>query len=146
MKIFLDENIEAGVASALTCVYVGHTFVSAFSDVQRYCNVDDPALFARLAADDFHVIITQDRRQLADDTERRALHDAGLHWIGQRHVDVDGVAGTAFRLATICSGLAVVLENLTDQPTAFRLKGVERLSAQRLAGHEPLWREAWGTP
>lgn len=130
MKFFVDENVNAGCLDPLRTTYRAHEFRYAFDE--GLSSTNDIPLFQMLAKRRYDAIITKDRQQLRNDDERRALFDAGLHWIGHNAKDHDGLMGIAIETATVTAGLIYVLNDWRPQPHAYRVKGVETQISQRL--------------
>lgn len=135
MRFFLDENETSAVLPPLRAVFFDHEFKHAHE--LGFGGRTDTALIAEVAALGFDAIITRDRNQLRDPTERQAYVDAGIHWIGHSEPAADGLLLIATISAAYLAAMPHVLEELANVscPTAFRVKkfGLER--EQRLAVH-----------
>lgn len=130
MKFFVDENVNAGCMDPLRSTYRAHEFRYAFDE--GLSSTDDIPLFDILAKRRYDAIITKDREQVRNEDERRALFDAGLHWIGHKAKDHDGLMGIVVETATVTAGLIYVLTDWRAQPHIYRLKGVETQVGQRV--------------
>lgn len=140
MKFFIDENVNHGCLEPLRTLYRDHDFRSAFDE--GLSGTLDIPLFEELRAQRYDAIITKDQRQIANDDERRALHQAGLHWIGHRAKTHNGLFGIVVETATVTAGLIHVLQNWRTDPHVYTLKGVEAETSQRLKV-EPVERDRW---
>lgn len=143
MKFFVDENVNRGCLEPLRTVYRAHDFDYAFDE--GLSGTNDIPLFEMLTKRRYDAIITKDREQLRDDAERRALFDAGLHWIGHKAKDRDGLKGIAIETATVTAGLIFVLEDWRPVPHVYSLTGIETQVSQRVKIF-PAERERWGLP
>lgn len=140
MKFFIDENVPEPVCGSLTALFLTHEFVSAFQDA-KYQGIDDVPLFRLLSKRGFHAIITQDKNQLKNPKERRALFDCNLHWIGHNMNKETGLRSIALTSATISAGFQFVLDSWVDEPHVYRLTGVRSQISQRLK-RSPVWNES----
>jgi PIN like domain len=131
VRFFLDENESEVILGPLRLLYDSHEFV-VWSD-EQLGGLDDVPLFEALAVRGFDALITRDKNQLSDKNERRALIEAGLHWIGHKEPEA-GLAGLASLTAGYISAFPHILEHLESRPpcTAFHVSRVPRESGQRL--------------
>jgi PIN like domain len=143
VKFFLDENVNRGCLEPLRALYRSHDFHYAFDE--GLSSTDDVPLFEILQHQRYDAIITKDRHQLSDDAERRALYDAGLHWIGHKAKQHDGLFGIVVETATVTAGLIFVLRDWRPEPHVYTLRGVESDTTQRLK-IAPVERAAWNLP
>ncbi|SLH95636.1 Uncharacterised protein [Mycobacteroides abscessus subsp. massiliense] len=143
MKFFVDENVNAGCLDPLRSTYRAHEFRYAFDE--GLSSTNDIPLFETLAKRRYHAIITKDRQQLRNEDERRALFDAGLHWIGHNAKEHNGLKGIAIETATVTAGLIFVLANWHPQPHIYRLRGIETEVSQRVR-MTAVELEKWGLP
>ncbi|MBB2921280.1 hypothetical protein [Cellulomonas cellasea] len=130
MRFFLDENLPATLREPLSAVYYDHDFVSGHGT--DLVGEPDLALFPALAARGYDALVTQDKAQLSDEDERRALYDAGLHWVGLSMKSHKGLRGIALMSAAVVAGVSYVLDDWRSEPHAYRLRGVESEASQRV--------------
>jgi hypothetical protein len=125
MKFFLDENFPAVVAGPLHAVYDGqHDFVSAYSDPDRYIQVDDLELIPRVASDGFAAFVTFDRAQMSRPAERDAMRLAHLHWVGMRTKEsLDGLRNLSWLASSLLGALPHLLNQVPQEPHIYKLKG-----------------------
>lgn len=143
MKFFVDENVNRGCLEPLRTVYREHKFDYAFDE--GLSGTNDIPLFDILAKRRYDAIITKDREQLRDDEERRALFDSGLHWIGHKAKDHDGLKGIAIETATVTAGLVFVLHEWRTEPHVYSMMGIETQVSQRVK-IMAVERERWKLP
>ncbi|MFT4200494.1 hypothetical protein [Gordonia sp. (in: high G+C Gram-positive bacteria)] len=143
MKFFLDENVNYGSLAPLRAVYAEHEFRHAYDE--GFSGVEDIPLFGRLGEQSYDAIITKDRNQLSDSEERRALFDAGLHWIGHRAKDHKGLKAVSIETATVTAGLIYVLNDLRPEPHSYLLKGIPSEQSQRVKV-QAVGLAGWGRP
>jgi hypothetical protein len=91
VRFFLDNNLSLRLVAPIVALLPGHSCGCAREE--GLTAVDDIPLFAELSSRNFDAIITRDRNQLADNDERQALIDSGLHWLGTKDTQVGGFAG-----------------------------------------------------
>lgn len=120
MTIFyVDENLSPTLAHSLSKIFLQHKFL--WPQMTGLLSTDDVPLFGDLAARDVGCLITLDRQQLKDPEERDGLRAAGLHWLGiSGDVDGKGAERIAAHLAMAAPGVAHVLKDWRDRPTAYR--------------------------
>lgn len=126
-KFYVDENLIATVADALSQVYRLDWFGTPVSE-HLTGGVNDLTLFDDLSARDYTAIITMDAHQLDDDAERTALAASGLHWIGFSMQGLRGPDALSMQTATILAGLPLVLEHWQARPSAYRLGDVRTIA------------------
>ena len=143
MKFFVDENVNYGCMDPLRTLYREHRFHHTFDE--GLSGTNDIPLFDLLHKQRYDAIITKDRQQLSDDTERRALFEAGLHWIGHRAKEHDGLFGIVVETATVTAGLIFVLRDWRPEPHVYALKGIEAQTTQRVT-ISPVERDRWNLP
>lgn len=143
MRFFVDENVNSGCLEPLRSTYRTHEFGYAFDE--GLSSTNDIPLFELLAERRYDGIITKDREQLRNEDERRALFDAGLHWIGHSAKDHNGLMGIAIETATVTAGLIFVLNDWRPQPHIYRMKGVETQVGQRVR-ITAVELDKWGLP
>lgn len=130
MRFFLDENLPATLRDPLSAVYYEHEFLSGHNTA--HVGRLDLDLFPVLAQEGYDALLTQDKAQLRDDAERRALYDAGLHWVGLQMKPHSGLRGIALMSAAVVAGMSYVLDDWRAEPHVFRLRGVESERTQRV--------------
>lgn len=141
MRFFFDENFPPLVTEARVAVYgTNHDFVSAYDDPARYVSVLDPDLIPLIRGGGFDAIVTFDRQQLKRPEERKAVFDAGLHWIGLRMKAPQGPDGIAWLCASILAALPHLLDHVSVAPQVYRLKGAPGEAGQVLTA-TPVWND-----
>ena len=132
MKFLIDENVNTAVVSVLRVTFTEHGFSTVLE--QSWSGLEDVPLFKAMVSGQFDVLVTRDRDQLRDKSERSALRDCGLHWMGVTAPRYSGVKGMALETAAIVAGLPYVLEGLPThaEPTAFHIRGIPSEPSQRL--------------
>jgi hypothetical protein len=122
--------VNFGCVEPLRATYRQHDFRHAWDE--GLSGEKDIPLFQTLQDQRYDAIITKDRNQLRDESERRALLDAGLHWIGHKARGRAGLEGIALETATVTAGLIYVLGEWRNQPHVYAIKGIEAEAGQRL--------------
>ncbi|MBP2338460.1 hypothetical protein JOF41_004638 [Saccharothrix coeruleofusca] len=133
MKFFIDENLPHSLVGPLGVLFREHGFHSCHSE--GLTGVQDIPLFQVLSAGGFTAIITKDARQVrANDAERRALHDCGVHWIGVRQPSVGGLKLMAAWVAGLTAAMPHILDRLgqVSTPSWFRVNGIPHEASQRM--------------
>ncbi|WP_067823753.1 hypothetical protein [Nocardia inohanensis] len=135
MKFFLDNNETEAILTVLRPVFHVETFrTAADEDLQDALDID---LFTELHDREFDAIITRDKNQLANQDEKNALRLSGLHWIGHKDPNTDGINIITCLTAGYLSAFPHVLSEMrsAEGPTAFHVRGVERDIRQRIRMH-----------
>jgi restriction endonuclease Mrr len=134
VKFFLDANETAVILPVLAQVF-GDDHVFRTAAEENLADVDDIPLFAELRKRRFDALITRDKNQLADSSEREALRNAELHWIGHAEPKVRGREIITTLGAGYLAAFPHVVEALeaATAPTSCRVKAVPRQRGQRLS-------------
>jgi hypothetical protein len=138
VRFLIDENVNVSVCDPLRILFPDHEFTTVVE--QGFVGLLDVDLFEAMSVAGFGALVTHDRRQLqADSSERQALRDRGLHWIGIKPSGRPGIVGAALETAALVAGLPYVLADLDQStvPTAFHLRNVPFEHDQRVKA-EPL--------
>jgi hypothetical protein len=114
LKLFVDENLMPALAEQLASIYRAHQFRPAAQD--GLLGVDDLDLLVALRDLDYDAIITLDRQQLANDSERSTLAACGLHWVGVPELGGRGVHRLALVTAVAATGMHHVIQQWQDAP------------------------------
>ena len=130
MRFLVDQNANREIPRVLSALYDTHGFEHAYD--LGWSELNDLTLFDTMRDEGFDALITRDKNQIADRTERQKLKDCGLHWIGYRSPKPPGILGIALETATALAGMPFVLAHDREHPTAFRLKGIQAEQGQRL--------------
>lgn len=139
MRFFLDENFPPLVADALVAVYgLEHAFSSAYEDRGRYASVLDIPLMPLVRDAGFDAIVTFDRQQMAKAEERKAVFDAGLHWVGLKMNAPEGPDGIAWLSSSMLAALPHLIDHTPDAPQVYRVKGALRQATQVMST-TPVW-------
>jgi PIN like domain len=129
VRFFLDHNLSPRLIHTIAAILPEHDYCCARDE--QLTNVDDIPLFAELCRRGFDTLITRDRQQLVDASERGALIGSGLHWLGVREPKVGGLIGLALDSAAITIGLTLVLPDLGAVQRAYRFQAVPHQKDQR---------------
>lgn len=132
MRFFLDNNETDAILPVLKLVFPSQNFRTAAQESLE--DALDIPLFAELKRRGFDAIITRDKNQLADPDEKKALRNCGLHWIGHRDPNTEGINIITSLTAGYLSAFPHILKFLdhATEPTAFHVRAVERDIAQRV--------------
>lgn len=143
MRFFLDENLPVVAVPPLRAIFGSrHDFETARSlDVE---GVDDVDLYPRVRAAGVLAIISKDDRQLRVEAERRGLFQNQLSFVHLRTTKIAGQKGLALTVASLTAGIPYIEERWMPEPYVFRLKGLQSAFTERIASHQPIWREHWG--
>ena len=143
VKFFLDENMPVVAVPPLRALFEGrHEFETAHSlDVT---GVDDVDLYPRVRQAGVLAIISKDDRQLKVEVERRGLFENHLSFVHLRTTAIAGRKGLALTVASLTAGIPYIEERWMPEPYVFRLKGLQSAFTERVATHQPIWRDHWG--
>lgn len=132
MKFFLDENETDEILRVIRPVFHEHEFRTAAEE--GLLDTDDIPLFGEVSKRGFTAIITRDRNQLANPDEREALRTNGLHWIGHKEPDTQGISIITSLTAGYLAAFPHVLDALSTAkvPMSFRVKAIPKLATQRV--------------
>ncbi len=132
MKFFLDNNETPQILSVLAPVYRQHEFRTAVEE--HLTDLLDIPLFQELSNRGFDAIITRDRNQLGDPAERGALRSAGLHWIGHKEPNTEGISIITSLTAGYLSAFPHILNEISAAtcPLSFRVQAIPRELKQRV--------------
>lgn len=113
MRILLDEDVPYAVRGLLGAVLRGHD-VDHVDDL-RWKSKKDGFLVRDAASRGYDVFVTNDRSQLVDPEECRAIKDSGPHHVLYSQ-DVQGPDGLALAVAAILAGMPRLVRELEDAP------------------------------
>lgn len=125
MRILLDEDVPVIVGDFLRLVLTGHQ-VDHVQDLQ-WKGKADRFVVRDAATRGYDMLVTNDRRQLADPEESRAIKRAGLHHV--RYEQTAGRRGLALAVASIVAALPRLVEELEGKPQ--RLVRIHALRDER---------------
>ncbi|WP_440102205.1 hypothetical protein [Streptosporangium sp. H16] len=111
MRLLLDENVSRPLHQAIIAFVLGHEIVHLL-DLDRWSGTRDENLYPRAVAEGFHVILTNDARQMQRPREVEAIAASGLHRIEYPHKH-PGMIGIGLAIATVAAGLPAALNLLT---------------------------------
>ncbi|WP_228002115.1 hypothetical protein [Nocardia australiensis] len=133
MRFFLDNNETDAILPVLKLVFHEHEFRTAAEE--KLQDALDIPLFYELRSRTFDAIVTRDKNQLSRADEKAALRESGLHWIGHRDPNTEGINIITSLTAGYLSAFPHILKHLErrPEPTAFHVKAVERSPGQRVA-------------
>lgn len=143
MKFFLDENLPVVAVPPLRAVFGDrHDFETAHS--LGVTGVDDVDLYPRVRDAGVLAIISKDDRQLKVEVERRGLFENHLSFVHLRTTTIAGRKGLALTVASLTAGIPYIEERWMPEPYVFRLRGLQSGFTERIASHQPIWRDHWG--
>jgi PIN like domain len=111
MRILLDEHVPIQALDLLTRVLEPHE-VDHVHRI-RWRGKQDLFLFGDAAARGYHLLLTNDRRQLSDPHECDALKRAGIHHV--RYEQGEGLRGLALAVAAILAAMPDVVDALENE-------------------------------
>lgn len=128
MKILIDEqtpvqfsaSIAAGLGPAYEVVHVHDLGWSGTKDVE---------LLKRAESKGFDLIITNDRDQINDPAESRAIRRSGIHHLLYPRFGGKGFSGFTLTLAALLAALPAVLAAIADSDNQLFIK-VRKISPQ----------------
>nr|WP_277816701.1 MULTISPECIES: hypothetical protein [Microbacterium] len=143
VRFFLDENMPVVAVPPLRAVFGDrHEFETART--LGVTGVDDVDLYPRVRAAGVLAIISKDDRQLRVEIERRGLFENQLSFVHLRTTTIAGQKGLALTVASLAAGIPYIEERWMPEPYVFRLKGLQSAFSERIASHQPIWRDRWG--
>ncbi|MDF5753149.1 hypothetical protein [Spongiactinospora sp. TRM90649] len=84
MRLLLDDDVPRPVHQVLTSFVLSHDIVHSL-DLAGWSGTRDEALYPRAAAEGFHVVVTNDGRQMQRAREVAAIAATGPHRIEYPH-------------------------------------------------------------
>lgn len=137
VRLLLDENVSRPLHQAITAFVLHHEIVHLL-DLDRWSGTKDEKLYPRAAAEGFHVVLTNDARQMQRPREVEAIATSGLHRIEYPHRH-PGLIGIGLAIATVAAGLPVALALLAeaDEQRLATLRGIDPTPASRLRIVDP---------
>ncbi|GAB2924560.1 DUF5615 family PIN-like protein [Streptomyces mayteni] len=117
MKLLLDENVPRPMAEIVRILLTKHEVVHVH-ELKGWAGTKDIELYARAETEGFHVVITNDTKQLSRPLEVAAIAASGLHRIEYRQNNKHGgLVGLGTAIATVCAALPTRCPT-SKQPTA----------------------------
>ncbi|MBF8187839.1 DUF5615 family PIN-like protein [Nonomuraea sp. K274] len=137
MRLLLDENVPRPLHQVLTSFVLNHDIVHLL-DLSGWSGTRDETLYPRAAAEGFHVVLTNDGRQMQRPREVAAIAASGLHRIEHPHKH-PGLVGMGAAIATVAAGLPSALALLEESSGSrlITLRGVDPTLASRLRVTDP---------
>nr|WP_062333424.1 DUF5615 family PIN-like protein [Herbidospora sakaeratensis] len=138
MRLLLDENVPRPLHRVLTTFIQGHEIVHLL-DMPGWSGTRDEMLYLRAAAEGFHVILTNDGRQMERPREVAAIAASRLHRIEYPHKH-SGLIGMGIAIATVAAALpaALALLETVDRQQLITLRAVDPTASARLRVVDPL--------
>ncbi|MFF0774831.1 hypothetical protein ACFYUK_38515 [Nonomuraea wenchangensis] len=138
MRLLLDENVPRPLHQVLTSFVLNHDIVHLL-DLPGWSGTRDETLYPRAAAAGFHVVLTNDGRQMQRPREVAAIAASGIHRIEYPHKH-PGLVGMGAAIATVAAGLPSALALLEEAggPRLITLRGVDPTVASRLRVIDPV--------
>ncbi len=130
MKVLLDEDVPVQVLEALRQVLGGHEVHHV--DGIKWKSKKDLALLPDAAGRGYRAFVTNDKNQLHDVDESKAIRDSGMHHIRYDQDTTRGVEGLALAMASLLAAAVPCLRNLDDAP-AQRLVHVRSVAPHQRA-------------
>ncbi|MGC5010170.1 hypothetical protein ACLQ2R_05355 [Streptosporangium sp. DT93] len=132
MRLLLDENVSRPLHQAIAAFVLEQEIVHLL-DLDRWSGTRDETLYPRVASEGFHVVLTNDARQMQRPREVEAIAVSGLHRIEYPHKH-PGLIGIGLAIATVAAGLPAALALLTeaDGQRLVTLRGIDPAPASRL--------------
>jgi hypothetical protein len=132
MRLLLDEDVPVQFVEPLRHLLVGHELTHI--DELRWKTKTDLFLYRDAKRRGFNAVLTNDKSQLADPEECKAIKQSGLHHI-RYHQDTrrGGLDGLAYAMAAVFAAMRPIVAEL-DAVDSQRL--VVITSLQRRARHE----------
>ena len=126
MKLLLDENVPAPITSTVKTLLRRSHDVQHVIDLAGWSGTKDLQLYGKAKDAGFHVVVTNDAKQMNRKPEVEAIAKSGLHRIQYPHKQ-DGLAGLGLAMATVCAALPLVLAELAaaDGQRLVTLKGID---------------------
>ncbi|WP_308249785.1 DUF5615 family PIN-like protein [Sphaerisporangium fuscum] len=137
MRLLLDENVPKQLRQALDAFILNHE-ITHLLELPGWSGTRDESLYARAAAEGFHVILTNDGRQMRREREVAAIRVSGLHRIEYPHRHA-GLTGLSIAIATVAAGLpgALALLEEADGQRLIALRGIDPTPSNRLHVVDP---------
>ncbi|MEU4225509.1 hypothetical protein AB0F17_14540 [Nonomuraea sp. NPDC026600] len=137
MRLLLDENVPCPLHQVLTSFVLIHDIVHLL-DLPGWSGTRDETLYPRAADEGFHVVLTNDGRQMQRPREVAAIAASGLHRIEYPHKH-PGLIGMGIAIATVAAGLPSALALLEESsgPRLITMRGVDPTVASRLRVIDP---------
>jgi hypothetical protein len=137
VRLLLDENVPFPLHQVLTSFVLSHDIVHLL-DLPGWSGTRDEALYPRAAAEGFHVVLTNDGRQMQRPREVAAIAASGLHRVEYPHKH-PGLVGMGVAIATVAAGLPSALAMLEEAggPRLITLRGVDPTVGGRLRVIDP---------
>lgn len=130
MRLLLDENVPLPMARIVRLL-LKHQSIDHVAELPGWAGTRDIDLYARAAAEGFHVILTNDTKQLSRPLEVAAIAVSGLHRIEYRQNHKHGgLVGLGAAIATVCAGLPHALDEL-EQANGQRLIALNAVDPSR---------------
>lgn len=114
MKVLLDEDVPVQVLEALRQVLGGHEVHHV--NTIRWMNKKGLALLPDAAGRGYRVFVTNDRNQLRDVDESRAIRDSGMHHVRYDQDTTRGIEGLALAMASLLAAAVPCLRDLNAAP------------------------------
>jgi hypothetical protein len=126
MRILLDEDVPIQVLEILRRVLKGHDVDHV--EAIRWKGKKDVFLIADAATRGYHLLLTNNRKQLADPRECDAIKKSGMHHV--RYDQGPGLRGLALAVAAIIAAMPTLVEEL-QQESGQRLVRIQGLRPVR---------------
>lgn len=130
MKVLLDEDVPVQVLEALRQVLGGHDIHHV--QTIRWKSKKDLALLPDAARRGYKVFVTNDRSQLHDVEESRAIRESGMHHVRYDQDTNRGIEGLALAMASLLAAAVPCLADL-DTATGQRLVHVKSVAPHQRA-------------
>jgi hypothetical protein len=126
MRLLLDEDVPEPLLPLLQHLLRGHDVSHVRAEAWK--SKKDGVLLPDAARRGFHAFLTNDKGQLNNPDECRAIQKSGMHHI--RYDLANGLDGLAFASASICAAIRPLLADLDAAP-AQRVARIDKVSSGR---------------
>lgn len=134
MRVLLDEDVPVQVLEALQQVLHGHTIDHV--DRIGWKSKNDLALLPDAGKRGYEVLVTNDKNQLEDVEESRAIRDSGMHHVRYDQDTNRGKEGLALAMASLLAAAVPCIREL-EAATGQRLVHIKSIAPhQRRARYD----------
>jgi hypothetical protein len=113
VKLLLDENVPAPMTLTVKTLLRRSHEVQHVIDVPGWSGTKDLQLYPKAKEAGFHVVVTNDAKQMNRRLEVEAIARSGLHRVQYPHRQ-NGLVGLGLAVAAVCAALPSVLQELAE--------------------------------
>jgi hypothetical protein len=138
VKLLLDENVPAPMTSTVKTLLRRSHDVQHVNDMAGWSGTKDLRLYDTAKDAGFHVLVTNDAKQMNRKLEVEAIAKSGLHRVQYPHRQ-DGLVGLGLAMAIVCASLPLALQELAaaDGQRLVTLKGIDPGRDHRYGVRDP---------